>query len=748
MIRRHSCPRLNPIRCDRHIYRFFAVLILAAGACANGATRSSALDTRLSAEGYRENNVARNGITSSSGAYSTQPVWTIADGRRGSPYDASLSQYAYWASSTSTFCTRRGCWYPTWWVSVKFAAGPGIVCPMNECVHTISEIDLFSLQDNYTAGTDPAPGTITTLYGNVNFEFQYCPAGTTCSSDGTGWVTPADATITANNQAHVAATFSPVQANAVRVSWTKSTTAPTQSSTAYVVELEAWERKAPPTNCSNIKFATFPDDNVLPYVADDNSPASIKADSDRFWWRYFGPDGPLRAGDRNSPCNDGVPNGIPDDIDQIDCFLSSNSVVPGSKNPDGTPNPDGIGVWWAYGEYAASLVQMYDLLAPVDFERAMVYLERLRGLSEVFLKNRDDKRGGPLDVVHDNRIMPAWGAFRHELNYGWASDPGMSALFTYPMAAFARRVAEHPDWFCIEYRQAAVSFTTAVLETYEAFKVDMRLPAPEDSRWAYYVNVLDPEQKSLPFNESLAPLRAMSEIAAAADSELYLATSPPSSRLDDARKQAPLLIAKSVAWFASLGNGLELEDLNGTIGWHYWHYSARGGSGHRAPENMSHASYTLGSLLILWQNRAIIDGLLARYGFSERVEGVSALNSTMFTRIANTFLRRIWYNDYNTTDVRNLLTNRMDGPSGEPPSLGNDCTPTNECTPRNGNWLGGGFVGLAQFDPWVWVRSRDSVFNPFLDALPDCLYIPSLDHLNCVWPALGVGNHAALLRYR
>jgi hypothetical protein len=62
--------------------------------------------------------------------------------------------------------------------------------------------------------------------------------------------------------------------------------------------------------------------------------------------------------------------------------------------------------------------------------------------------------------------------------------------------------------------------------------------------------------------------------------------------------------------------------------------------------------------------------------------------------------------------------------------------------PLNGNGQVAGFVGLAQFNPWVWVRSRDSTFNSALASLPGC------QGLYCYWPALAVDNHAALLRYR
>src|SRR5262245_32798471 len=63
----------------------------------------SELQSRASFETLYINAALDNngGVATSSGAYPTQPVWTINDGRRGSPYAASIAQYAYWASSTT-----------------------------------------------------------------------------------------------------------------------------------------------------------------------------------------------------------------------------------------------------------------------------------------------------------------------------------------------------------------------------------------------------------------------------------------------------------------------------------------------------------------------------------------------------------------------------------------------------------------------------------------------------------------------
>jgi N-acetylneuraminic acid mutarotase len=178
-----------------------------------------------------DSNVAlaqNGGVASSSATYPSLQLWTINDGRRGSPYDLSIAQYAYWASSTSA--TVYNCNYGNWWTRVDF------IVPRE-----ISEIDLFSLQDDYWTGTEPTTSTVTHHYGNVDFHLQYCPQGTTCSADGSGWVQPAGGYITGNDKARNSVSFAPVQATAVQAVFDCA-----QSAHAYAVELEAWQRGPTP----------------------------------------------------------------------------------------------------------------------------------------------------------------------------------------------------------------------------------------------------------------------------------------------------------------------------------------------------------------------------------------------------------------------------------------------------------------------------------------------------------------------
>src|SRR5262249_19664127 len=134
----------------------------------------------------------------------------------------------------------------------------------------------------------------------------------------------------------------------------------------------------------------------------------------------------------------------------------------------------------------------------------------------------------------------------------WTTTVDMAGLFTYSMAAFARRVAEHPDSFCLADRLDAIKFTTAVIGTYLAFRQDMRFSDPGNATWGYYVYPpafsglkCNPSSwwsdnkdlrkelrkkckdykaaagKAVSWNQGLLLVKAMAEVASAADSELY-----------------------------------------------------------------------------------------------------------------------------------------------------------------------------------------------------------------------------------
>jgi hypothetical protein len=116
--------------------------------------------------------------------------------------------------------------------------------------------------------------------------------------------------------------------------------------------------------------------------------------------------------------------------------------------------------YWPLGQQTSGLIQVHDLVAPVDFETSAVLLQRLGAIAGALLANRDDVRGFPEDPFR-GRVMPAWGAFTPNRDNKWNTDVSTSSLFVYAMAALARRVAERPDRYTQPLADQAVRMITA-----------------------------------------------------------------------------------------------------------------------------------------------------------------------------------------------------------------------------------------------------------------------------------------------
>jgi len=367
--------------------------------------------------------------------------------------------------------------------------------------------------------------------------------------------------------------------------------------------------------------------------------------------------------------------------------------------------------YWPLGQQTSGLIQVHDLLAPTDFATATVYLQRLGAIAQALLANRDDMRGSPEDPFR-GRVMPAWGAFTPDRDNKWNTDVSTSGLFVYAMAAFARRVAEPPDQYPLILRDQAIRMITAGIETYEAFRPELHLV--EGDPHAFYVlperyrtlvcaggnhsceNYRNNAGKPITYNESLSMIKALTELAPAADSSLYRASTDATPiRLQLATEEMPLVVAKTIAFRIA---DLHPRTLSDGTPYYEWHYE--GNEGNEDAEDIHHAQFELGCLAAVLEGQLRLNELLARSGRSERVP----LAPSTFERLANTFLRIVWRED--------RLTGKIDGSGGK----GN----TDECA---------GWVPLAQFDPWVWTRARDTTFNASS-------------------PGLRVDNHGALLRYR
>ena len=121
------------------------------------------------------------------------------------------------------------------------------------------------------------------------------------------------------------------------------------------------------------------------------------------------------------------------------------------------------GPWFVGGELMAAMVRMYDLTG------RQAYVDHLYDLSRLALDYRDDgPKKTPIEDPFRGRVMPAWGEdglSSGELHWCGIDTAG---LYSYPIAAFARIVAENPDLHA-SYGVEAVRMATAILETLRAY---------------------------------------------------------------------------------------------------------------------------------------------------------------------------------------------------------------------------------------------------------------------------------------
>jgi hypothetical protein len=423
----------------------------------------------------------------------------------------------------------------------------------------------------------------------------------------------------------------------------------------------------------------------MTYIDDPNDPATILADAGIFFSSYFG------ASDDDVVMN----------------------VVNPIFNPITTdPNFEFL------GRFTAALVQVYDLVLPFDGKMAEVLLQRLGAIGNAVLANRDDQHNGPVDTFR-GRVMPAWGFPTPDRDGKWNTDPYSAGYLSYPMVAFARRVADHPARYA-QYQSEAVGFITAVIETYQAFHPELHLVDGDPHAYFNsplgYKTLVCPDGKyqhacqgyragagkSIPFNENLSMMQALAECALAADSALYRGSGVATgeqSRL--ATEEMPLVVAKNVAYFVDNLSSDTLSD-----GTPYFNWKTQPGG---VNDDVSHDGFLLGCLAVVLELQTGLNSLLARAARVERIP----FSGSVGIGLANTFLRKVWRNN-------NTLSGDIRG--SDPGKDEND-----QCA---------GFIPYAQFDQWVWRRSRDTTFNP------------RVDDKGTPTPHLNVANHGALLRYR
>jgi hypothetical protein len=102
------------------------------------------------------------------------------------------------------------------WLEVDFAG-----------TYTIGEVDVFTVQDNYTAPSPPTPSMTFSLYGLENFEIQYWT--------GSAWTDVPGGAIVNNTLVWQQVTFSPLATSKIRI-WVTSAL----GSYSRITDVEAW----------------------------------------------------------------------------------------------------------------------------------------------------------------------------------------------------------------------------------------------------------------------------------------------------------------------------------------------------------------------------------------------------------------------------------------------------------------------------------------------------------------------------
>lgn len=151
--------------------------------------------------------LATNGATASASSTSSSsyPASAAINGDRKGTY---WGLGGGWMDATANT-------YPDW-IQVNFNGGK-----------TIDEVDVFTLQDNYSNPSEPTESMTFSQYGIVDFQVQYW--------NGLGWVTVAGGSVTGNNKVWKKITFSQITTSKIRVNVTNAL-----SNYSRVTEVEAW----------------------------------------------------------------------------------------------------------------------------------------------------------------------------------------------------------------------------------------------------------------------------------------------------------------------------------------------------------------------------------------------------------------------------------------------------------------------------------------------------------------------------
>lgn len=416
-----------------------------------------------------------------------------------------------------------------------------------------------------------------------------------------------------------------------------------------------------------------------------------------------------------------------------------NDLVSAENHLSGVWDP---GPWWIGGELMAAMVRMYDLT------RRQVYVDHLYELSRLVLDYRDD--GPKKSAIEDPfraRVMPSWGEDGPSSGELHWTGIDIAGLYSYPIAAFARIVAEDPD-LRPKYGDEAVRLANATLETLRAYADDLVArpngvstfvmpptvrtlitPARCEQAFDHATDALDPnlteqERKdaikrlqgiqrncvnlgkwarlAVPYNQAHALVMAMIEEWRALETPFLRERISQNDQADWARGAFPRLIKETHKWF----NPQPKKDEHGQE-WLSWYYAREVPEGlDLRIEDASHGGFSMRYVGVLYRNIERVN--VALFDSGQEPIDVSRLRRGL----ANTFVLRVGAGEnlaHNVDGVVNpkLEADRFNGP------------------PCNG-WL-----DLADVDDGVYYKCREISLRVVDGEEPQ--------------PYLGVGTHASLL---
>jgi hypothetical protein len=425
---------------------------------------------------------------------------------------------------------------------------------------------------------------------------------------------------------------------------------------------------------------------------------------------------------------------------------------------------------WGTGEIMRSLVRMYDLTHQAR------YVDNLHQLTEVVLKYRDDNYDPgtpPYASGSDGAICGATSApfpkqpvdtFRGKTEPGWSGgtlydnvgpgkmDEDASSLYAYPIAAFARIVAEDAT-LQAKYGQDAIRYTNAALQTVWALEPQIQTREKGTNFEAYLSqlevyrtkpgttdcqkfgdqekafmdatnNAVKAAGETPPYDQSSydrlgrqesncknlqcvagAPLAhnesglygmTLIELWRAIDSSFYQQSRQKATNADLSHNLFPILISRFYRYFAD-SLQIRADSTNGDR--YYWHYQDD------QPSCVGEGSEDIGHGQIDMLFVDLVRTNVNRLNASAKNEPIP-FDTLQLRHFANTFLGKV----VSGAD----LNSDIDGNPTNPRGMDNSA-----CE---------GWVGLAVSDPNVYRQCRDITLAA-----------------GATQPALSIGNHSALL---